>query len=217
MGDVIRLEERRSARHAAIEQAPTRHRATFYFDLASPFTYLAAERVDRMFSALEWRPALTEALHAGNPLSAMADREAAQSSAQERAQQLHMPLVWPDAFPSGARVAMRVAALAAANGGQAAPFVLAASRLAFCGGFDLDDPEVLMEAAAASGIALDACLEAAGDAARDAPIEAAGRRLLALGADHLPVLRMGGAFVSGEGRISTFLAAGGPMRAYGTP
>src|SRR4051794_9394010 len=81
MGDVIRLEERRSSRHAAIESAPPRHRATFFFDLASPFTYLAAERVDRMFPALAWRPALSEALHAGNPLSAIAEREAAQTSA----------------------------------------------------------------------------------------------------------------------------------------
>jgi len=42
-------------------------------------------------------------------------------------------------------------------------FVLAATRLAFCGGFDLDDPEVLAEAAAAAGLELDACLHAGGD------------------------------------------------------
>src|SRR3954451_24568843 len=135
MGDVIRLDERRTARNATIEQVPSRLKATFYFDLASPFTYLAAERVDRMFPGLTWCPALSEALHVGDPFSALADREAAQAAAEERAQQLHMPLVWPDAYPSGAGVAMRVAALASANGGNAAPFVLAASRLAFCGGF----------------------------------------------------------------------------------
>src|SRR3954464_9489653 len=111
MGDVIRLDERRTARQVAADR-PSRLRATFFFDLASPFTYLAAERVDRMFPALTWRPALSEALHAGNPLSASTDREAAQSAAEQRAQQLHMPLVWPDGYPTGARVAMRVAALA---------------------------------------------------------------------------------------------------------
>src|SRR5437667_11975918 len=107
MGDVIRLDERRSVRQAAIEAAPSRPRATFFFDLASPFTYLAAERVDRMFPALAWRPALTEALHAGNPLSAMAEREAAQASAEQRALQLHMPLVRPGTHPPGARLAVR--------------------------------------------------------------------------------------------------------------
>ena len=85
-----------------------------------------------------------------------------------------MPLVWPDAYPAGARVAMRVASLAAAEGGHAAPFVLAASRLAFCGGFDLDDPEVLAEAAAAAGLGLPEVLAAAGDRSRDGEMEAAG-------------------------------------------
>src|ERR671930_1709660 len=160
MGDVISLEQRRSARLAMAGDRPSRMKVTFFFDLASPFTYLAAERVDRLFPALSWRPALTEALHAGNPLSAESVREAAQHAAEERASQLHLPLVWPDAFPSGARVAMRVASLAAADG-RAAPFVLAASRLAFCGGFDLDDPEALAEAAAAAGLGLEDCLKAA--------------------------------------------------------
>ena len=41
-------------------------------------------------------------------------------------------------------------ALGGAEGGRGAGFVLAASRLAFCGGFDLEDPEILAEAAAAA-------------------------------------------------------------------
>jgi len=52
-------------------------------------------------------------------------------------------------------------------------------RLAFCGGFDLDDPEVLAEAAAAAGVPLDDCLRAARDPALDAPALRAARRLLA--------------------------------------
>jgi 2-hydroxychromene-2-carboxylate isomerase len=207
MGDVIRLDERRSARQAAIESAPTRARATFYFDLASPFTYLAAERVDRMFPALAWRPALSEALHAGDPLSASADREAAQAAAEQRARQLHMPLVWPDDYPAGARVAMRVAALASAEGGRAAPFVLAASRLAFCGGFELDDPEVLAEAAAAAGLGLPEVMAAAGDRSRDGEMEATALRLLAHGADRLPVLKVGRTLFCGEHRIAEAAAA----------
>jgi len=207
MGDVISLDARRSARLAMGEGRPSRMKVTFFFDLASPFTYLAAERVDRLFPALEWRPALTEALHAGDPLSAAADREAAQTAAESRAGQLHMPLVWPDGYPAGAPVAMRVAALAAAEGGRAAPFVLAASRLAFCGGFDLDDPEVLAEAAAAAGLGLPEVLAAAGDRSRDGEIEATALRLLAQGATRLPVLRVGRTLFCGEGRIAEAAAA----------
>src|SRR4051812_9768222 len=151
MGDVISLDERRSARLAIPERRASRMKVTFFFALASPFTYLAAERVDRLFPGLTWSPALTEALHAGDPLSVREDREAAQAAAEQRAQMLHMPLVWPDEQPADARVAMRVAALAAADG-RAAPFVLAASRLAFCGGVALAEPHGRAAAAAAAGL-----------------------------------------------------------------
>ena len=74
----------------------------------------------------------------------------------------------------------------------------AASRLAFCGGFDLDDPEVLAEAAAAA----DLCLEAARDTRRDGPIEEAGLALLAAGADRLPAVRVANLVFAGEQRIA---------------
>jgi 2-hydroxychromene-2-carboxylate isomerase len=207
MGNVISLEERRGARRAARDSGASRPRATFFFDLASPFTYLAAERVDRLFPGLSWRPALTEALHNGDPLTGARAREEEQRAAEERAAQLHLPLVWPDGFPAGARVAMRVASLASAPGAHAAPFVLAASRLAFCGGFDLDDPEVLAEAAAAAGLGLSEVLAAAGDRSRDGEMEATALRLLAQGADRLPVLRVGRALYCGEHRIAEAAAA----------
>jgi 2-hydroxychromene-2-carboxylate isomerase len=207
MGHVISLDERRAAVRAVNERPASRLKATFFFDLASPFTYLAAERVDRLFPGLTWKPALTEALHAGTPLTASVDREAAQQAAAERAAALQMPLVWPDGFPASARVAMRVASFAASEGGRAAPFVLAASRLAFCGGFDLDDPEVLAEAAAAAGLGLSEVLAAAGDRSRDELMEATALRLLAQGAQRLPVLRVGRTLFCGEDRIAEAAAA----------
>jgi 2-hydroxychromene-2-carboxylate isomerase len=206
MGDVISLDRRRTARLAVPDRPAARLKATFFFDLASPFTYLAAERVDRLFPDVTWRPALTEALHAGDPLAAPVDRELVRQVAEERAALLHMPLVWPDVFPAGARVAMRVATLAAAEG-RAAPFVLAACRLAFCGGFDLDDPEVLAEAAAAGGLGLPEVLGAAGDPSRDGLMEGTALRLLAQGADRLPVLRVGRTLFCGEHRIAEAAAA----------
>jgi 2-hydroxychromene-2-carboxylate isomerase len=85
--------------------------------------------------------------------------------------------------------------------------VLAASRLEFCGGYSIDDPEILAEAAAAAGIDLDEMLRAAGDVRRDGLIEEAGRRLLAAGADRLPVLRVGRMLFCGEERLSEAVAA----------
>jgi hypothetical protein len=48
---------------------------------------------------------------------------------------------------------------------------------------------------------------AAGDVRRDGPIEQAGLRLLAAGADRLPVLRVGRMLFCGEERLSEAVAA----------
>ena len=101
---------------------------------------------------------------------------------------------------------MRVASRAA-EGGRGAAFVMAATRLAFCGGFDLDDPEILAEAAAAAGLVLDDTLLAARDEGRDGAIEDAGRALLAAGADRLPAVRIGRALYWGESRVAEALTA----------
>ena len=170
---------------------------TFHFDLSSPFTYLAAERVDRLFPNLVWRPVLEEILQV-SPVP--------QEVAEERAHALGLPLVWPELGFESVRPAMRVASLAAEQG-RAAPFVLAASRLAFCGGFELDHPEVLAEAAAAANLGLEDCLHAAGDAGRDGAMEEAARRLLAQGADRLPALRVGRLLFAGEDRVAEAAAA----------
>ena len=215
MGELILLSEHRRA--SASEGAPASpsragaparrtRRATFSFDIALPGTYLAAERVDRNFPGVRWQPAALESLHAGQLLDDRRELAKVMAEAETRAAVLRIPLVWPDRFPRDVRPAMRAASLACELG-LGAPFVLAAGRLAFCGGFDLNDPEVLAEAAAAAGVPLDRCLSAAGDLARDEAIESAGRRLLALGADQLPVLRVGGHLFCGEERLPEATAA----------
>ncbi len=188
-------------RQRAARRRPGTRRPAFFFDLASPYTYLAAERADRMFSRLEWIPAASEALHCGT--FAGDDERAAIG---RRADMLGLPIVWPVGPAAPVVGAMRVASLAAQRGVGAA-FVLAASRLVFCGGFELDDPEILAEAAAAAGIDLGEMLHAAGDASRDGAIEDAGRKLLAAGADRLPALRVGRMLFCGEDRLAEAFAA----------
>jgi len=218
MGDVIYIDRYRQARRATRPASPTAVQdaavrpTTFYFDLGSPFTYLAVERVDRVFAELTWEPASDEALQRRDPWS----DPLARAAAERRAAALNVPLVWPERPAQGARGAMRAAAHAA-ECGRAATFVVAAARLAFCGGFDLDDCEVLAEAAAAAGLSLEACLQAARDPRRDGPIEATGRRLLAAGAERLPAFRVGRSILGGEQRLAEAAAlarasAGGPGR-----
>jgi 2-hydroxychromene-2-carboxylate isomerase len=219
MGEVIPLIRRRSGapspttRAAARPDAAGGPRVTFYFDLASPWTYLAAERAERLFGSGRWRPAMGEALLGGS--SAPDPREESERAAAERrAAELRLPLVWPEAWPDSGRGAMRVAALAAERG-KAAPFVLAASRLAFCGGFELDDPEVIAEAAAAAGLPLGDALAAAGDLRRDGGMERAALRLLRRGADELPATVVGRRLFAGESRLAEAAAAAAAPRALG--
>jgi 2-hydroxychromene-2-carboxylate isomerase len=200
MGNVISLAQHRRTRTAVPAAATIARsaRATFYFDLSSPYTYLAAERADRLFPGLVWKPVAEEILQRPDP---------EQADVEDRAHALGLPLVWPaDLGADTVRPAMRVASLAAERG-CAAPFVLAATRLAYCGGFELDHPEVLAEAAAAANLGLEECLQAAGDVGRDGAMEEAARRLFAQGAERLPALRIGRLLFAGEDRMGEAHAA----------
>jgi 2-hydroxychromene-2-carboxylate isomerase len=202
MGDVVPLAQHRDMRITGDGPMGVRRpsRPALLFDLASPYTYLAAERGERLFADLAWCPAIFEdAGDAGFDLLAC-------ERVQERALALRLPLIWPERFSAGGRRAMRVAALAAERR-RAASFVLAATRLAFCGGFDVDDPEALAEAAAAAGLPLDEALAAARDGSRDAPMVAQGRLVAAAGGDRLPAVRVRGALFCGEERLEEAAAA----------
>lgn len=204
MGDVIqlsgRLRERTVRTAPATRQRQTRLPVTFFFDLASPFTYLAAERVERLISEVRWTPTLADGLPGGLRGTDAMTAIRLRAEAEARAEALHLPLVWPDPMPAAFPAAMRVAAYAVAEG-RGPAFVLAATRLAFCGGFDLDDPEILAEAASAASLSRSACRRAAVARSLDAPMAQAGRRLVTLGADRLPVLRVRRALFCGETRV----------------
>jgi 2-hydroxychromene-2-carboxylate isomerase len=221
MGDLISLAELRASRTAPVPGLAGRGgrspRVTFYFDVTSPWTYLAAERADRLFHDARWAPAIGDALTVG-PAAADPRDDAIRAAAERRAAELRLPLVWPEAWPVIGRGAMRVAALAA-DQGRAAPFVLAATRLAFCGGYELDDPEILAEAAAAAGLRLHEALAAAGQVRRDGPMERTALRLLRTGADELPVVTVGRLLFAGERRLAEAAAAAAaprPERRHGS-
>ena len=198
MGEVIRLEDRRARRRP--ETPGEAVRAEFLFDLASPFTYLAAERVDRAFDEVTWTPACSRTLRCASMPADFGDVQAIVDHAEERAAALRLPLQWPERWPMAVPAAMRVAHYAAQQG-RGGAFVLAATRLAFAGGFDLDDLEILTEAAAAAGLRLDGCLKAAREERRDGAMEAAARRLLGAGADRLPALWVDRGVFWGEDRV----------------
>src|SRR3954464_12152375 len=133
MGEVIQLDERRRERRVS-GRARTRGvllRTEFLFDLACPFTYLAAQRVGRAFESVVWTPVSRAAVtRDSRPDDPVALRRLCRA-VEARAGQLREPLVWAQAFPGGVPAAMRVATYAP-DCGRGAAFTLAAGRLAYC-------------------------------------------------------------------------------------
>jgi 2-hydroxychromene-2-carboxylate isomerase len=204
MGDLIMLADRRADRlrpgHEREAYGPAAaggravERPAFFFDLACPFSYLVAERVERTLGEVDWVPVARTSLP-NRPLSLRSPK--LRQLAERRAMELRLPLVWPERGSTGTPSALRAAAYAA-DVGAGATFALAASRLAFCGGFDLEDPEILAEAAAAAGIPLEGCLAAASDTSWDDELRVVGYGLASRGINELPAIRVDRRLLGGE-------------------
>jgi 2-hydroxychromene-2-carboxylate isomerase len=125
----------------------------FYLDLASPESYLAAERVLQALPVTaEWMPVLARDLPGAESWEAFRcadERDIAmgriETLAAERGLQ---PVRWPDPFPFDSAFAMRVATYAKQIGRTVA-FVQAAFRQAFAGGRDLSLADNVLIAASA--------------------------------------------------------------------
>ncbi len=98
------------------------------------------------------------------------------------------------------------AAAHAVQVGAGTPFALAAGRLAFCGGFDIEDPDILAEAAAAAGISPELSLAAAENADYDLELEGAGLLLGAAGVERLPAICVDGDWLAGESAVAEAVA-----------
>ncbi len=127
--------------------------SSFYFDLASPLAYLAAERVlHALPGPAEWIPVLARELPGADELSAFrceAERDALLDGVARRAAELGLqPLRRPDPFPFDSGFAMRAATYAKSIG-RVVPFAQAVFRQAYAGGRDLEQPDNVLIAAAA--------------------------------------------------------------------
>jgi 2-hydroxychromene-2-carboxylate isomerase len=183
MGVVIELKDQLADR----SRPRGASRAAFFYDIGCPFSYLAAERIERELGHVDWVPVRAVALDGS---ARQARFEATRVLAERQARALRLPLVWPDQ-PSVTRPEAMRAATFATEHGAGPRFALAAARLAFCGGFDLEDPEILGTAAGVAAIPVSGCLAAARDPARDDVLAATANGLRARGMRHLPVIRLG--------------------------
>jgi 2-hydroxychromene-2-carboxylate isomerase len=131
-------------------------RPTLYFDLGSPYAYLAAERAPALLGTdVELQPVLLGAIFARRGFGSWAGTAARAGRVAEieaRAARYGLPAVrWPQAWPSDGLQAMRCAVWAKQHG-AAAGFALAVFRSEFLAGADISDPAVLAAGARTAGL-----------------------------------------------------------------
>jgi 2-hydroxychromene-2-carboxylate isomerase len=156
-------------------------RASFYFDLGSPYAYLTAERISGAFAGAgleqpEWRPILLGGLFKRFGRDSWANgpgREEGIAEVERRAAEYGLaPLAWPDPWPGNTLTAMRAATFAKQTG-RTVSFALAGFRQAFAAGRDLSEPDNVLIAAAACELHPSAVSKAVGtESVKRALIEA---------------------------------------------
>jgi 2-hydroxychromene-2-carboxylate isomerase len=176
--------------------------AAFYFDLASPLAYLAAEQVlHTMPVATEWQPVLARELPGAESFEAFRcrdDEDIFRLEVERRADELGLQaLRWPDPFPFDSAFAMRAATYAKSIG-RLVPFAQAAYRQAFAGARWLDIADNVLIAAAACEMHPSAVLKGAELRSVGEQLSAATATAAALGVMDVPAVRVGERVFHGE-------------------
>jgi 2-hydroxychromene-2-carboxylate isomerase len=190
-------------------------RATFYFDLGSPYAYLAAERVSGLFTEAgleqpEWQPILLGGLFQRFERDSWGNgpgRDEGMAEVERRASAYGLaPVVWPEPWPGNMLTAMR-AAIFAKQTGRTVSFSLAAFRQAFAAGRDLGDPENVAIAAAACELHPRALLKAVGTDIVKGGLREATDRAGDLGVRGVPSLAVGAEVFWGDDRLEEAVEA----------
>jgi 2-hydroxychromene-2-carboxylate isomerase len=185
-------------------------RAVFFYDLGSPYSYLAAERVNSVFAEVdgeppEWQPILVGAIFkrfGRRSWSVGPGREEGIREVERRAAARELPpLAWPRPFPGNTLVAMR-AATYAKEIGRAVSFSLAAFRQAFAAGRDLSEPDNVALAGAAAEIHPRALLAAVERDAVKRALREATERAGDLGVRGVPSVLVGTEVLWGDDRLN---------------
>ncbi len=201
----------------------TSHRrpATFYFDLGSPYAYLAAERLDAALGgeapsggAVVWQPISLGGLFKANGRSSWAvgdpgTREEGIEEVERRARAYGLPeLRWPEPWPSNYLFAMRVATYAF-QVGHGEGFTLRAFRDAFQRGRDLGLPEHVLDAAEQIGLERPAARAATEDPQVKQALRAATDAAHTRGVIGVPTVAVGEELFWGDDRLMEAVAAMG--------
>jgi len=178
----------------------------FFLDVGSPYAYLAAERIASRAVPLdvEWVPVLLGGIFRARGRGSWARTDARDEGMREieaRAASYGLPpMAWPSVWPNDGLMAMR-AATAADMDGTGRAFVLAAMRVAFRDGRNLEERDALAAAAREAGLDADALLARAVDPDVRARLRERTEEALATGVFGVPTVVVGDAVFWGDDRL----------------
>lgn len=190
-------------------------RATFYYDLGSPYAYLSAERISGLFTEAgleqpEWQPILLGGLFRRFERGSWAETPSrAEGMAEIEGRAAHYglpPLAWPTPWPGNTLVAMRAATFAKQTG-RTVSFSLAAFRQAFAAGRDLTDADNVAIAGAACELHPRALLKAVETDMVKSALREATDRAGDLGVEGVPAVSVGDEVFWGDDRLEDAVAA----------
>ncbi|MEZ5076583.1 MAG: DsbA family protein [Solirubrobacterales bacterium] len=194
---------------------PSTPRATFYFDLGSPYAYLAAERISGLFTEAEleqpeWQPVLLGGLFKVFGRDSWGNgpgRAAGIAECERRASAYALaPIVWPDPWPGNMLIAMRAATFAKQTG-RTVSFSLAAFRQQFAAGRDLGEPDNVAIAGAACELHPRALLKAVATDLVKGALREATEAAAARGVEGVPAVVVGERVFWGDDRLEDAVEA----------
>jgi|SRR5215210_1046367 len=182
---------------------------TFYYDLNSPYAWLAAERVDELAGGeVRWVPVLLGAIFKATGRGSWAltgERAAGMAEVERRVAERGLPPVrWPEPWPGDGLAAMR-AAVHAHEVGSGRRFALEAFRTHFVDGRALSEEGSLSLAAERAGLDPSQVLAATQDPAVKSALRRNTDEALAGGVFGVPTLRVDGAVFWGDDRLEEAL------------
>ena len=176
-----------------------------YFDLGSPYAYLALERAESVLGrpvALE--PVLVGAIFGwrGHGSWALTDERAAgMAEIERRADRYGLPpMDWPPDWPANALSAMRCAVWAARRR-RLEPFAREVGRRQWTEAANISDPDVLAACAAAVGLDAAEMLEAIRAPELKEQLRGLTERAWEAGVRGVPTLRVGERLFFGDDRL----------------
>jgi 2-hydroxychromene-2-carboxylate isomerase len=188
------------------------HPPLFFFGAMSPYSWFAAERIGQVLPDAEWRGVLAGALFKANGRVSwgLTDRRRERiSDCEARAAAYKLgPIHWPERWPTSDLLVARAMAFAAERDALK-PLALAAMRLCFLEGAELDDLGAVLEAGRRAGIDPDELATGLEDQAIKDALRETTEGALALGVFGVPTVALGGELFWGDDRLEDAVDAYG--------